>query len=216
VANSAFTNCQIYNFTLSNHHSHISIFTLQTWQVYIILRAAQNVRTVLKKNPLIAHLLKKVFFPQTLFFRAVFFWGGWGACISGLPSYLLAYILTNLHPHLLRPPIHLPTYLPRCKPLLSPTCNLGYQLMTKYASLQVCKSRNYKSIIQIKNLIDCKCTFASSQVCKCTSLQVDKFASTQNYQITKLQNIKLQSYKLKIFKIINCTCLFVNFKFINL
>jgi len=31
---------QIYNFTLSNHHFHISTFTLQTWQVYIILRAA--------------------------------------------------------------------------------------------------------------------------------------------------------------------------------
>ncbi len=43
------SNCQIYNFTLSNHHFYISTFTLQTWQVYIILRAAQNVRPVLKK-----------------------------------------------------------------------------------------------------------------------------------------------------------------------
>jgi hypothetical protein len=87
---------------------------------------------------LIAQLFFKAFFAQTLFFWAILFWGGWGACISGLPSYLLAYILTNLHTHLLRLPIHLPTY------------NLGYQLMTKFASLQIYKilnSRNYKLII---------------------------------------------------------------------
>ncbi len=93
-----------------------------------------------QKNPLIAQIVFKVFFWQTLFFWAVFFWG-WvgGACICGLPSYLLAYILTNLHPHLLRLPIRLSTYLPRCRPLSSPTYNLGYQLMTKFASMQVYK-----------------------------------------------------------------------------
>jgi hypothetical protein len=42
------------------------------------------------------NLFLKSFFALTLFFGAVFFWGGWGACISGLPSYLLAYILTYL------------------------------------------------------------------------------------------------------------------------
>ncbi len=142
--------CQIYNFTLSNHHFHISTFTLQTWQVYIIIQAAQKFPTAPQKNPLIAQLFFKAFFAQTLFFWAILFWGGWGACISGLPSYLLAYILTNLHTHLLRLPIHLPTYLPRCRPLFSPTFNLGYQLMTKFASLQIYKilnSRNYKLII---------------------------------------------------------------------
>jgi hypothetical protein len=75
---------------------------------------------------LIAQFSLEVFFAQTLFPWAVFFWGGWGACISGLPSYLLAYILTNLHIHLLRLPIHLPTYLSRSRPLSSPTYNLGY------------------------------------------------------------------------------------------
>ncbi len=95
--------CQIYNFTLSNHHFHISTFTLQTWQVYIILLAAQKFRLP-QQNPLIAQMFFYVFFAQTLFFWAVLFWGGWGACISGLPSYLLAYILTYLG--------YLSTYLP--------------------------------------------------------------------------------------------------------
>jgi len=63
--------------------------------------------------------------------------------------------------------------------------------------------------LQIYNLIYCKCTFSSSQICKCTSLQVCKI-----YQITKLQNVKF--YKLKNFKIIICMCSFVNFKFIKL
>jgi hypothetical protein len=53
-----------------------------------------------------------------------------------------AYILTDLNPHLVRLPIHLATYLPRCKPLFSPTSNLGYQLMTKFASMQVYKFAN--------------------------------------------------------------------------
>jgi hypothetical protein len=63
------------------------------------------------QNPWVTQLVFKVFFAQTLFFWAIFFWGQWQACSSGLPSYLLAYILTNLHAHLLRLPIHLPTYL---------------------------------------------------------------------------------------------------------
>jgi hypothetical protein len=45
-----FTNCQIYNFTWSNQHSHILTFALQTWQVYIILGAAQNFQTALRKS----------------------------------------------------------------------------------------------------------------------------------------------------------------------
>jgi hypothetical protein len=53
---------------------------------------------------LIAQIFVKVFFAQTLFFSVVLFWGGWGACISDLPSYLLAYILTYLG--------YLSTYLP--------------------------------------------------------------------------------------------------------
>ncbi len=141
---------------MSNHHSHISTFTLPTWQVYIILGATKNIRTALK-NPLIAQFIFKVFSAQTLFFEAVFFWGGWGACISGLPSYLLAYILTNLHPHLIRLPLHLPTYLPRCKPLFSPTCNLGYQLMTKFASTQNYQITKHKiTKLQVENFQDYK------------------------------------------------------------
>jgi hypothetical protein len=95
-----------------------------------------------QKNPLIAHRFLTCFLPKLCFFGVFSFGVGGGACISGLPSYLLAYILTNLHPHLLRLPIHLPTYLPRCRPLSSPTSNLGYQLMTKFASMQVYKFTN--------------------------------------------------------------------------
>jgi len=169
------TNCLIYNFTFSNHHFHISTFTLQTWQVYIILRAAQTVWTVLKNIHWVAQFFFKVFFAQTLSFWAVFFGGGWGAWISGLLSYLLGYILTNLHTHLLRLPMHLPTYLPRCRPLSSPTYNLGYQLMTKFASMQVYKFaglqiyKTYKLQINNYNLQLKKlqvCMFASLQVCK--------------------------------------------------
>ncbi len=126
----------------------------------------------------------KSFFAQTLFFRAVFFWGERWACISGLPSYLLAYILPNLHTHLLRLPIHLPTYLPRCRPLSSPTYNLGYQLMTKFASLQIYKIKGFKSyklIITNYNLTNCKF------VC----LQLQKFASLQACKFTKLKNLEI-------------------------
>ncbi len=94
------------------------------------------------QNPWVTQFVFKVFFAQ-LFFWAIFFWGQWVACSSGLPSYLLAYILTNLHAHLLRLPIHLPTYLPRCRPLSSPTYNLGYQLVPKFASMQIYKIKNY-------------------------------------------------------------------------
>ncbi len=150
--------CQIYNFTLSNHHFHISTFTLQTWQVYIILRAAQTVWTVLKNIHWVAQFFLKVFFAQTLSFWAVFFGGGWGAWISGLLSYLLGYILTNLHTHLLRLLIHLPIYLPRCRPLSSPTY--------KFANLKIYKIKKYRNY----KLIIINCKFASMQVCKFINL----------------------------------------------
>ncbi len=85
-----------------------------------------------------------IIFCPNCFFWAVFLKGGWGACISGLPSYLLAYILTNLHTHLLR----LPIYLPRCRPLSSPTYNLGYQLLTMFARMEVYKFSNLEIINQ--------------------------------------------------------------------
>jgi len=132
------TNCQIYNFTLSNHHflhCKFDKFTL----FYPKCSACPQ------KTPLIAQFFLKVIFAKTLSFWAVFFWGGWGAWISGLPSYLLGYILTNLHTHPLRLPMHLPTYLPRCRPLSSPTYNLGNQLMTKFASMQVYKFANLQN-----------------------------------------------------------------------
>jgi hypothetical protein len=56
---------------------------------------------------LLAQFIFIFFIAQTLFFRDVFFWGGRGACISGLPSYLLDYILT----HLGYLSMYLPTYL---------------------------------------------------------------------------------------------------------
>ncbi len=98
-----------------------------------------------QKNPLIAQFFLKVIFAKSLSFWAVFFWGGGGAWISGLPSYLLGYILTNLHTHPLRLPMHLPTYLPRCRPLSSPTYILGNQLMTKFPSMQVYKFANLQN-----------------------------------------------------------------------
>jgi hypothetical protein len=94
---------------------------------------------------LIAQFFFKVIFAKTLSFWAVFFWGGWGAWISGLPSYFLGYILTNLHTHLLRLPMHLATYLPRRRPLSSPTYISGNQLMTKFASMQIYKFANLQN-----------------------------------------------------------------------
>jgi hypothetical protein len=140
VAKSTLTNCHITNF-------HISTFPLQTWQVYLILRAAQNFRTGPKNIHWLPNFFLKFLLPKLCFF-GLFSFGVSGACISGLPSYLLAYILTNLHTHLLRIPIHLPIYLSRCRPLSSPTHNLGYQLIIKFASLQVCK---YKKITKLPN-----------------------------------------------------------------
>ncbi len=141
VANSTFTNCQILNCTLPHLQFHIVKSSFSHLHFYIAnLTSSQyftdcpNFSNCPQNNPLIAQFFQS-FFVQTLFLWAVFFWGGRGACISGLPSYLLAYILTNLRTQLLRLPIHLPTYLPRCRPPSSPTYNLGYQLITKYASL---------------------------------------------------------------------------------
>jgi hypothetical protein len=53
--------CQIYNFTLSNQYFRISTFTLQTWQVYIILRAAP------KKFHWLPNLFLKFFLPKLCF-----------------------------------------------------------------------------------------------------------------------------------------------------
>jgi hypothetical protein len=76
---------------------------------------------------------------------------GWvGACISGLPSYLLTYILTNLHTHLGYLSTYLPTYLG-----VDPYPHLP-------TSLQIYKTknpRNYKSIIT-------NCKFSSLQIYK--------------------------------------------------
>jgi hypothetical protein len=147
------SHCQILNGTLPNLQLHIVKspfshlhFPLQTWQVYIILRPAQNFRTAPQKIHWLPNYFLKFFLPNLCVFGLFSFAVGGGACISGLSSYLLAYILTNVHTHLLKLHIHLPTYLPRCKPLSSPTYNLGYQLMTKFASLQVRKFTKLKTL----------------------------------------------------------------------
>ncbi len=174
--------CQILNCTLPNLQLHIVKSPFSHLHFYIANLTSSQYFMGCPKHLLISQFFFKVFFAQTLFFWAVFFWGGRGACISGLPSYLLAYILTNLHTHLLRLLIHLSTYLPRCRPPSSPTYNLGYQLMTKFTSLQIYKiknSRNYKLIIT-----NCKCAFASSQVCKFVNLQISKFTNLKNLEIT--------------------------------
>jgi len=64
-----------------------------------------------QKNLLIAQLFLKVFFAQTLLFGLFSFGVGGGACISGLPSYLLAYILTYIPTYLGYLSTYLPTYL---------------------------------------------------------------------------------------------------------
>ncbi len=56
------------------------------------------------KNPLVAQFVFKVFFCPNFVFLGHFLLGWVGTCISGLPSYLLAYILTYLG--------YLSTYLP--------------------------------------------------------------------------------------------------------
>ncbi len=115
VANSTVANCQfqlhLTKFTTS--HCQITIFTSPLLHCkldkFTLSYGLPTIFGLPKKNPLAAQFSKKVSFDQTLLFWTVFFWGGWGACIGGLPSYFLAYILINLHTHLLRLPIHLPT-----------------------------------------------------------------------------------------------------------
>ncbi len=96
--------CQIYNFTLSNRHFYIANLT----NLHYFMGCPEF--SDCPKYPLAAQFFKKFFLPKLCFF-GLFSFGVGGACTSGLPSYLLAYILTNLYTHLLRLPIHLPTYL---------------------------------------------------------------------------------------------------------
>jgi len=86
----------------------------------------------------------------------------------------------------------------------------------KFADLQVSKFtklknlENCKLIITIYNFINCKCVFASSQVCK--------FTKSQNYKliITNLQFNNCKSpfanlckfTSLQIYKVTNCKCAF--------
>jgi len=145
VANSTFDklpNLQLH--ILKSPFSHLQFYIANLTSLHYFT-CCPNCSDCPQKNPLIAQYFLKVFFAQTLSFWAVFFGGGWGAWISGLLSYLLGYILTNLHTHLLRLPMHLPTYLPGCRPPSSPTYNLGYQLMTKFASMQVYKFANLQN-----------------------------------------------------------------------
>jgi len=79
------TNCQIYNFTLSNHHFHISTFRLQTSEVYIILRAAQNVRPVLKKTHWLPNFFLKLFLPKLCLFGLFSFEVGGGLGLVAYP-----------------------------------------------------------------------------------------------------------------------------------
>jgi hypothetical protein len=51
------------------------------------------------------------------------------------------------------------------------------------------KSRNYKLIITIYNLTNCRC--ACLQVCKFASIQVYKFTKLKNLEIANLQNQKI-------------------------
>jgi hypothetical protein len=95
------SHCQITIFTSPLLHCKLDNFTFFT--------GCPKILAAHRKIHWLPKFFYKVSFAQTFFFGAVFFWGGWGACISGLPSYLLAYILINLHTHLLQLLIHLPT-----------------------------------------------------------------------------------------------------------
>ncbi len=114
--NSTLTNSQILNCALSNLQLHIVKSPFSHLHFYIASLTSLHYFTGCpklsdcpQKNPLIAQFYFILIFLPKLCFLG--FWGGWGPCISGLPSYLIAYILTNLHIHLLRLPIHLLTYL---------------------------------------------------------------------------------------------------------
>ncbi len=152
VPNSTFSNSQLHLAKFTTSHCQITIFTSPLFHrkldkftlFYGVLKCFWTAPPT--QNPWVTQFVFKVFFAQTLFFWAIFFWGQWGACSSGLPSYLLAYILTNLHAHLLRLPIHLPTI----------------QDINSCPSLQVYKITNY---------IITNCKFASLQVCKLKNLQ---------------------------------------------
>jgi hypothetical protein len=72
--------------------------------------------------------------------------------------------------------------------------------MTKFTSVQIYKFTNSKSIIT--NL-------------QFDRLQVHKFASTQNYQITEHKITKLQIEKLQDYKLHVLVCKFQIYKIIN-
>jgi hypothetical protein len=84
----------------------------------------------------------------------------------------------------------------------------------KFVSMQVCKFtklknlKKFKLIVTIYNFTNCKCAFASSQVCNSTSLQVYKITKSRNYKIivTNLQLNKLQVCMCKFVKV----CKFTN------
>jgi hypothetical protein len=112
---------QILNCTLPNLQLHIVKSPFSYLHFYIANLTSLHYFTGCLKfsdcpptpplNPMVAQSVFKVFFCPNFVFSGRFLLGWVGACISGLPSYLLAYILTNLHTHLLRLPIHLPSYL---------------------------------------------------------------------------------------------------------
>ncbi len=110
-------NCTLPNLQLNivkSPFSHLHFYTAKLTSLHYFTRCEKNSDCPPNPtaNPLVAQFVFKVFLAQTLFFWAIFFWGGRGACITGLPSYSLAYRLTNLQTHILRLPIHLlPTYL---------------------------------------------------------------------------------------------------------
>ncbi len=110
LANSTLTNSQILNCTSPNLQLHIVESPFSHLHFYIANLTSLHFYELPKfsrrppKKSIGCPFFLKVFFAQTLFFWGVFFSGGWGACISGLPSYLLAYILTYLG--------YLSTYLP--------------------------------------------------------------------------------------------------------
>ncbi len=108
VANSTLTNC--LNCTLPNLQLHILKSPFSHLHFYIAnltslhyFMGCQFFSDCPQKS-IDGTIFFKSFFSPNFVFLGCLILGGWGACISGLPSYLLAYILTYLG--------YLSTYLP--------------------------------------------------------------------------------------------------------
>ncbi len=147
IQHSQILNCPLPNLQLhivkspfSHLHSYIANFT----SLHYFTGCLKFSDCPPPSNPLVAQFVFKVFFCPNFVFLGRFLLGWVGGLHQWPTLLLLAYILTNLHTHLLRLPIHLPTYLP--SPYLT---YLQFRISThaqvcKFTSLKIYKIQNSK------------------------------------------------------------------------